>query len=105
MWPPVRLAVLGLLPLLGAAQVPNVAGVGYCAPTVTVAPGQIVSVFVRTATHLSEPVTASQFPLPTTLAGFTVVLHQTFAGPVNVPLLAVYTAEACPLKDRRTAGH
>ncbi|MBK9168969.1 MAG: hypothetical protein IPM24_16070 [Bryobacterales bacterium] len=89
-------AVSLLVMNIAAAQPPVVTGLGYRQPAPDVAPGQIVSLFVRSADPVPQPVMAAGYPLPIRLAGFEVVLYQSFALPLPVPLIAIYTVEECP---------
>ncbi len=64
---------------------------GYNSPyNVVVAPGQVITLLVQgVGASLAFPVQAQNIPLPTTLAGISVSLHQTSAPPIAVPLLSV----------------
>src|SRR5258708_16256094 len=63
---------------------------------VPVSPGQVITLFLYTATpQLSAPAVASTTPLPSSLAGFSIQLFQTFSDPISVPLLAVYPVDNC----------
>jgi len=96
-----RIAGLSLMalvcPLL--AQSPNVVTqAGYTAPQpLRVAPGQVITLFVRTSSiTLTSAVAASGLPLPTNLAGLSVSMRQTFAdGPMDVPIFSAYPVEFC----------
>jgi uncharacterized protein (TIGR03437 family) len=76
-----------------------VVGAGYSAPApLTVSPGQVLTIFASgVGTKLTQRVTASTEPLPTTLAGISVSLTQLVSpqGPIPVPLLAVYPFTTC----------
>src|SRR5215467_307372 len=67
---------LGLLPAF--AQTNTIVGAGYSAPVpLTVAPGQLVTLFVEgIGASLTQPVRASSVALPTALAGISVTLKQ-----------------------------
>ena len=71
-------------------------GAGYNVPRpVDVAPGQVITVFVRIpGKAAAEPATASP-PLPATLAGFSGLLRQSFAEPMDVPIVSVVDSESC----------
>jgi uncharacterized protein (TIGR03437 family) len=76
-----------------------VTGAGYATPSPTnAAPGQVITIFVRVPGKTpAAPVTATP-PLPTTLAGFTVLLRQTFPSvPVPVPILSAVDAQSCTI--------
>ena len=76
-----------------------VTGAGYATPSPTnAAPGQVITLFVRVPGKTpAGPVTASP-PLPTALAGFTVLLRQTFpSGPVPVPILSALDSQSCSI--------
>ena len=76
-----------------------VTGAGYATPSPTpAAPGQVITLFVRVPGKTpANPVTASP-PLPTTLAGFTVLLRQTFpSSPVPVPILSAVDSQSCTI--------
>jgi uncharacterized protein (TIGR03437 family) len=95
-----KAAALGLLMTLGslAAQTPSlVTAVGYAAPEpVEVAPGQVITLFVRTPTRLAQPIVASGTPLPVLLGGFSVLLSQALSSTVTaVPILSVRPVERC----------
>ena len=56
---------------------PTLVGAGYATPSLTVAPGEIVTLQVTGLnTVLPSPVTAQQAPLPTQLAGISATLNQ-----------------------------
>ncbi|HEY2014302.1 MAG TPA: hypothetical protein VGH38_12420, partial [Bryobacteraceae bacterium] len=84
-----------LLPWLGHAQ-GVVLGAGYSTPRpIDVAPGQVITVFVRIPDKtLVDAVTAAP-PLPTLLGGFSVVLRQTFSDPRDVPIVSVSDFQSC----------
>ena len=96
-----RMAVLAavswvLLPFCGYADT-VVIGAGYAAPTpLSVAPGQVVTLFVHVpGKTAADPVSATA-PLPGTLGGFSAVLRQTFPStPVAVPISSVVDAQSC----------
>ena len=73
-----------------------VLGAGYGAPRpVDVAPGQVITVFVRIPGKTpADPVKASP-PLPTTLAGFSALLRQSFGDPMDAPIVSVVDSESC----------
>lgn len=82
--------------------------IGYQVPTpARVAPGQIISIIVPDSEpRLTEPVVATGIPLPSTLAGFSVVIFQT-ATPrqVPAPIVAVEPAALrCPPAAGRDCG-
>ncbi len=74
-----------------------VVGFGYALPKPrAVAPGQVISLFLRGAAAPAAPVVVSAAPLPRELAGYSVMLEQTTAGaPVAVPLLGLSRTDAC----------
>jgi len=92
-------ALLVFPALFGQSPAANVVtSVGYSAPLpIAVAPGQVITLFVRTASiHLDAPVLAGVPPLPSTLAGFSVGLNQTFASQEQpVPILSAAPAVRC----------
>jgi len=71
---------LGLLPAF--AQTNTIVGAGYSAPVpLTVAPGQLVTLFVEgIGASLTQPVRASSVALPTALAGNTEAIQFRNAG-------------------------
>ena len=77
-------------------QTNTVVAGGYTAPApVPVAPGQIVTFFVDgLGISLTQPMRASSGPLPVTLAGITVTLHQATDTPV--PIVEVRPVSTCP---------
>ena len=98
------IAVVGsflVITIAATAQVASsgsVVGFGYALPQPrAVAPGQIISLFLRgSAPESLAPVVVSSSPLPRELAGYSVVLEQTTAGaPVEVPLVGVSRTDAC----------
>lgn len=79
------------------AQTGAIVGSGYAAPApVSVAPGQIVTLFVDgLGVSLSQPARAASGPLPLTLAGITATLRQSADTPV--PLVEVRPVSTCPV--------
>src|ERR1035438_5368344 len=74
-----------------------VTGAGYATPSPTdAAPGQVMTIFVRVPGKTpANPVTAKP-PLPASLAGFTVLLRQTFpSNPQTVPILSAADSQSC----------
>ena len=88
-------AFCSVYPALG--QNSAVVGAAYALPTpLTVAPGQLVTVFVSgMGGNLTERVAAATLPLPTTLAGISVSWTQGSEDPVKIPLLAVFPVTTC----------
>lgn len=85
-------------PALFAQSANVVTNVGYSMPRpVAVAPGQVVTLFVRTSLiNLDAPAVADQQTLPTTLAGFSVGLNQTFAAQEQpVPIISAAPVTRC----------
>ena len=74
-------------------------GGGYAPPVpIVIAPGTLITLFVQSiGTQPTSTITASGLPLPVKLAGFSVALKQVRSpqGPIPVPILAVFTIEAC----------
>jgi uncharacterized protein (TIGR03437 family) len=92
------LAVLSLP--LGAQTRGNViTAVGYAPPRpVRVAPGQVVTLFLRAGNiQLDAPVSSTSLPLPLSLAGFSVGMKQTFSdgNSLPVPVIAVAPVQNC----------
>ncbi len=92
------LAVLSLP--LGAQTRGNViTAVGYAPPRpVRVAPGQVVTLFLRAGNiQLDAPVSSTSLPLPLNLAGFSVGMKQTFSNgnSLAVPVMAVAPVQNC----------
>ena len=85
-----------LLPLCCHAQAVTI-GAGYSFPKpIDVAPGQMITVFVRVPGKTAAPDATAQPPLPTTLGGFSVLLRQTFpSDPVAVPIQSVIDSQSC----------
>jgi uncharacterized protein (TIGR03437 family) len=76
---------------------PVAIGAGYRLPRpIDVAPGQVITLFVRVpGKTAADPVTA-QPPLPMALGGFSVVLRQSFpSDPTPAPIQAVADSQAC----------
>jgi uncharacterized protein (TIGR03437 family) len=102
---PIAILTIAICPLLlaqddqNAGPVDNlVTSAGYTPPALTkVAPGQIITLYVRTSGPLiTQQVLASTTPLPTSLGGFTVSLKQTYiTDPIPVPLAGVYPSDPC----------
>ena len=98
-----RTTALGLLlalsPVFAQQPAPSVVtGVGYSRPSaVKVAPGQIITLFVRTAQRFEQPrIASSGSPLPLSLEGISVALQQTFAEkPIPVPILSLKPVQYC----------
>ena len=95
-----KTGALGLFlvfPLFG--QTPSmVTSMGYAGPRpVAVAPGQVITLFVRTATRPEAPIVADGANLPTSLGGFSVSLAETFSRVlIAVPILSVSPFQTCP---------
>jgi hypothetical protein len=75
---------------------------GYQVPTAIVAPGQVVRLFVQgVGASLTGPVLAASLPLPTTLAGISVMLQESHGGTVDhfltapVPIFGVAPFSSC----------
>jgi len=80
------------------SQTPSVVtSLGYSNPKpVRVAPGQVITLFARTQTILTQSVVADGSTWPVTLGGFSVSLTQTFShDPVSVPIFSVVPVESC----------
>lgn len=101
-----RQTALRFLPILfslaGNAQTSNtIFGSGYALPIpIPASPGDVINVFVQgVGSKLTQPVTASGMPLPTTLGGISVALYQAFGpsgrAPEPVPLLIVRPISTC----------
>jgi uncharacterized protein (TIGR03437 family) len=83
--------------LRAQTQAPNLVGGGYRPPAaLEVAPGQVITLFAHATNRPAQPMVARSRPLPTTLAGFSLSLRQTFAtDSIPVPLLAVFPVDNC----------
>jgi uncharacterized protein (TIGR03437 family) len=90
------IVIAGLMLAWSAGAQPVALGAGYeISRTVDAAPGQVITLFLRIPEKaLAEPVVAAP-PLPNGLAGFSVVLRQTFAEARNVPILSVVDSPSC----------
>jgi uncharacterized protein (TIGR03437 family) len=80
------------------AQAPTqIISAGYSVPSsIKVAPGQVITLFLRaSAKSPAQPVIAPETQLPTTLAGYSVTMRQTFSDPIAVPIASVYTIQQC----------
>ena len=88
--------VCALATLPAFAQTNTVVGAGYSAPVpLTVAPGQLVTLFVEgIGASLKQPVRAQSVPVPTVLAGISVTLKQ-FSSETPVPLLSLQPVSTC----------
>ena len=93
-----QIGVCGLASLLLlVTPAPAQTGNTIVGPPISVAPGSITNlVVVGVGSKLTAPVTANGFPLPTTLAGISVTLHQS-ANPQSIPapILAVTPMSSC----------
>ena len=91
-------AVCALTIFPAFAQTNTIVSAGYSAPVpLTVAPGQLVTLFVAgIGTSLKQTVRAESVPLPTVLAGISVTLKQ-FSSETPVPLLSVQPVSTCSL--------
>jgi uncharacterized protein (TIGR03437 family) len=88
-------AVVGLLPWGLHAQ-GIVLGAGYSAPRpVDVAPGQVITVFVRIPGKTPADPAKATPPLPTALSGFSAQLRQSFGDPMDAPLVSVADSQSC----------
>jgi uncharacterized protein (TIGR03437 family) len=88
-------AIAAAIPLTGQ----TVIGAGYATPGfVTVAPGQLITLYARVpAKTPSTPIVATP-PLPSSLGGFAVLLRQMFpSDPASVPILAVTDSQSCSI--------
>src|SRR5690242_18637900 len=77
------------------AQGAAIVGAGYhtFAP-VSVAPGQVLTVFVTGIGNVTQKYSAGSLPLPTTLGGISATFSE--LGPIiDVPILAVFPFSAC----------
>jgi uncharacterized protein (TIGR03437 family) len=74
-----------------------VIGAGYATPgTIDVAPGQVITIFARVPGKIPADTVSATPPLPFKLAGFSVVLRQTFpSDPKQIPLLSVADYQSC----------
>jgi len=81
-----------------------IVGAGYYAISpVTVAPGQVITVFVTGVGNVTQKVTAGPTPLGNTLAGITTNLVQ--GGTVTpAPILAVFPLKDCPAAGAKCAS-
>jgi uncharacterized protein (TIGR03437 family) len=88
-------ASLVLFPASGQAQT-LVLGAGYTGPQpIVVAPGQVITIFVRVPGKQLTSIMLANAPLPTGLGGFSVLLRQTFIDPVLIPILSVSDTQSC----------
>jgi uncharacterized protein (TIGR03437 family) len=78
-------------------QSPAVVSAGYSAPeSLSAAPGQVITLFLRGEPGARIHAAATSLPLPVSLAGYSVHLHQTYSqDPIPAPLFAVYTVDRC----------
>lgn len=74
-----------------------VAGIGYSSPSpIAVAPGQIVTIFVRSRQTLAGPIRSTGTPAPRALGPFSVTLAQTIEPrTLVVPLLSAAPVSSC----------
>ncbi len=87
-----------LCPLLAQQPASVVTRAGYAAAQpIKVAPGQVITLFVRPAQiQVNEAVAAPGIPLPVTMNGFTVQLRQTLSQvPIAVPILSLNPVQTC----------
>ena len=101
-----RLCVLHLSTSYLFGQGPTLVGSGYADPTITVAPGQVVTFYISgLKTVLPQPrsVKAQGLPLPTKLAGISATIVQTTPdASFPVPLFSVDQINMCA--DPNTAA-
>jgi uncharacterized protein (TIGR03437 family) len=94
-----QLGVFLLLTRYALAQTANVVfGAGYFPPVpVFAVPGGVVNLFVQgIGSKLTGPVAATNFPLPTVLAGISVTLNQAIGPqPIQLPMLVVRPVSTC----------
>jgi len=76
-----------------------VIGAGYAPPAaIDAAPGQLITIFARVPGKTPADPVVAKAPLPATLAGFTVVLRQTFpSDPQPVPIQSVADSQSCSI--------
>jgi uncharacterized protein (TIGR03437 family) len=76
-----------------------VIGAGYAAPSaIDVAPGQVITIFARVPGKTPADAVFATPPLPAGLAGFSVLLRQTFpSDPQQVPILSVADSQSCSI--------
>src|SRR5262249_9797585 len=107
---------LAILAVIGASAVGAIAQVGPTfvnaepypffpyVPAGIVAPGSIITLFVRgMGSSINARVKAQSSPLPTVLAGISVTMTQTVRpdpGPLPVPLLEVFPVDPCNNSQR-----
>lgn len=84
------------LPCHGQAVV---IGAGYAAPGATdAAPGQLLTIQARVPGKTPADPVVAKAPLPSSLAGFSVVLRQTFpSDPQTVPVLSAVDSQSCSI--------
>jgi len=97
-----RSAVLVLLGLIGGRALPQttsaIVGAGYAPTTpITVAPGQIITVFVTGFATPADQIAASTVPLPRKLGGISATLVPT-APAISVPILGISSVNTCLLQ-------
>src|ERR1700680_1957263 len=81
-----------------SGQGPTLTGTGYANPSIVrVAPGQITTLFVSGLKTVlpTEPINAASVPLPTSLAGISVILNQPGQPASPVPLLSLQQISTC----------
>jgi len=85
-----------LLPLSAWGQAVAV-GAGYSLPApIDVAPGQVITLYVRVPGKTVASAVIAQPPLPAALGGFSVMLRQTFpTDPLAAPILGVADYQSC----------
>ncbi len=101
--PRLLLGLLALLPL--AAQNITLTGAGYADPAILrVAPGQVVTLFAAGLQTVlpNLQVRATTNPLPTTLAGISVILNQFDLPSRPVPLLSIRQLQLCAPPSQAT---
>ena len=93
------IALAGAYCFAGGQSSPIIVSAGYSSPTpLEVAPGQVVTLFVRDVPRAADghlrSGKASALPLPTALAGISVAIVQS-SGTVNAPVFAVRQESEC----------
>lgn len=95
----IGILILCLLTATTKAQTPSaVVGAGYNSPlSIYAAPGQVITLFVYgVGKGLSGRVEANRLPLPTTLAGISVLMEQFYTpNVVPVPIFSVQPLDIC----------
>jgi hypothetical protein len=95
----IGVVIVSLLNVASAQSGPTLLGSAYTVPTLSVAPGQVITLQVSgLKAVLTAPTRADRIPLPTMLSGISLTLRQHFKGGIMslpVPILSIEQRNRC----------